>query len=107
MSQAPWERTIRESRRHAASCFLALLMSLVLLSAPMTPALSRSDAAPTINATAPSGLFWVRLASLARERRGALMIGTVGVFQSSVNAAIIGAVFGGPAGFAAGVGYGL
>lgn len=107
MSQAHWERRIRESRRHATGCLLALLISLVLLSAPAPAAFADPAAAATTSTAQPSGLFWVGLAYLAEDRGAGALIGTVGVMQSSVNAAIIGAVFGGPAGFAAGVGYGL
>ncbi|HJO05103.1 MAG TPA: hypothetical protein QGG47_14140 [Acidobacteriota bacterium] len=60
-----------------------------------------------MTATQQSGLFWVGLAHLTNSRRGAAIVGTVGAFQTSVNSAIIGAVFGGPAGFVAGIGYGL
>ncbi len=107
MGQASWERRIQESKRRAVSCFLVLLLSLVVLSVPTTPSLADTDAAPTMTATEQSSLFWVGLAYLTEDRRASAMVGAVGVLQTSINSAIIGAVFGGPAGFAAGVGYGL
>ncbi len=107
MGQASWERGIRESKRRAASCFLVLLLSLVVLSVPATSSLAGTELAPTMIANEQSSLFWVGLAYLTEDRRASAMVGVVGAVQTSINSAIIGAVFGGPAGFAAGVGYGL